>query len=49
MDTRSRATRIGWWNRHRHAQAGLGMAIVMTLAFVPAVQNALLTVLINVG
>ncbi|GAA5070777.1 hypothetical protein [Nocardia iowensis] len=48
-NTRSRIAPIGWWNRHRHMQTGFGMAIVMTLAFVPAVQNAILTVLTHVG
>ncbi|WP_378737954.1 hypothetical protein [Nocardia brasiliensis] len=48
-NTRSRTDPIGWWNRHRHMQTGFGMAVVMTLAFVPAVQNAILTVLTHVG
>lgn len=48
-NTRSRTAPIGWWNRHQHVQAGFGMAIVMTLAFVPAVQNAILTVLTHAG
>ncbi|MFI7004193.1 hypothetical protein [Nocardia sp. NPDC050175] len=46
---RHRTAPIGWWNRHRHVQAGFGMAIVLTLAFVPAVQNAILTVLTHGG
>ncbi|MEU7145237.1 hypothetical protein ABZ942_37735 [Nocardia sp. NPDC046473] len=46
---RPRTEPIGWWNRHRHVQAGFGMAIVLTLGLVPAVQNAILTVLTHVG
>ncbi|KAA8887207.1 hypothetical protein F3087_20110 [Nocardia colli] len=48
-NTRSRTAPIGWWNRHQHVQAGFGMAMVLTLAFVPAVQNAILTVLTHAG
>ncbi|WP_069167003.1 hypothetical protein [Nocardia altamirensis] len=44
-NTRSRTAPIGWWNRHRQIQAGVGMAVVLTLVFLPAVQNAILTVL----
>ncbi|MFC9441123.1 hypothetical protein [Nocardia sp. NPDC057030] len=48
-NTRSRTGPIGWWNRHQHVQAGFGMAMALTLAFVPAVQNAILTVLTHAG
>ncbi|ASF09665.1 MULTISPECIES: hypothetical protein [Nocardia] len=48
-NTRSRTAPIGWWNRHRHAQTGFGLALITTLAFVPAVQNAILTVLTHAG
>ncbi|WP_069166763.1 hypothetical protein [Nocardia altamirensis] len=33
---------VGWWNRHRVIGTGVGMALVLTLGLLPAVQNALL-------
>ncbi|MFI6998737.1 hypothetical protein [Nocardia sp. NPDC050175] len=39
---RSRSGPIGWWNRHRQLGIGVGMTLVTTLGFLPAVQNAVI-------
>ncbi|MEU7141079.1 hypothetical protein ABZ942_16625 [Nocardia sp. NPDC046473] len=33
---------VGWWNRHRRLGIGVGMTLVTSLGFLPAVQNAIL-------
>ncbi|MEV6773075.1 hypothetical protein AB0N05_31020 [Nocardia sp. NPDC051030] len=40
---------VGWWNRHRRIRLGVGMALVLNLGFLPAVQDAVLTGLSHVG
>ncbi|QIS14927.1 hypothetical protein [Nocardia arthritidis] len=39
----------GWWNRHRRLRAGVGMALVLNLGFLPAVQDALLTAISHIA
>lgn len=36
---------IGWWSRHRFAGYGVGLGLATTLAFLPALQDAMLMVL----
>lgn len=36
---------IGWWQRHPVLSCAVGTALVMNLAFLPAVQNAVLAAL----
>ncbi|GAB0103558.1 hypothetical protein JMUB6875_25310 [Nocardia sp. JMUB6875] len=40
---------VGWWNRHRTARLGVGLALAANLALLPAVQDAVLTGLSHVA
>ncbi|QIS10530.1 hypothetical protein [Nocardia arthritidis] len=48
-NTRTRTGAIGWWNRHRTIQAAVGMTMVLTIGFLPATQNAILSVITHAG
>ncbi|MCM6775379.1 hypothetical protein NDR87_16125 [Nocardia sp. CDC159] len=46
---RPRTGPVGWWNRHRRIRLAVGMALVLNLGFLPAVQDGILTALSHVA